>query len=341
MPTKHPPSVANDTGYGLLQHVKKKVERGRLSMTTTNDRPKQNVTKPHRQNLSPLLAGYASATISKTAASLPPFYDGVNKNKKASSESMTEGHEAFGAIPCESIVAGSTNIKLASGVTTNDELLPPTVDDITPSVEISAINDSHTHVATGNALVDVSKVSQSIANSAVPLDSSRQISDIIPDKRGNLKIGDDYEKGDPWDKFMSDKIKGQYFAVAVGRNEHSFGIYDDLTRFKQEIEGYPTSLYQSCESYTEAHQYLESYLDNIAHEKMEISTVISKIRFLRSATTTSHAVVADGTSDIDNHSQPNILPDRRTVIQKHLRKNTMSPQQNFIAGKTFLSEKLV
>jgi hypothetical protein len=125
----------------------------------------------------------------------------------------------------------------------------------------------------------------------------------------------------------------------VGRNEHSFGIYAELKRFKQEIEGYPTSLYQSCESYTEAHQYLESYLDNIAHEKMEISTVISKMRFLRSATTTSPAVVADGTSDIDNHSPPNILPDRRTVIQKHPRKNIMSPQQNFIAGKKFLSEK--
>jgi hypothetical protein len=275
---------------------------------------------------------YASATISKTAASLPPFDDGVNKNKKASSESMMEGHEAFGATPSESI--------LASGVTTNDELLPPTVDDITPSVEISAINDSHTHVATGNALVDVSKVAQSIANSAVPLDSSRQSSDISPDKRGNLKIDDDYEKGDPWDKFTSDEIKGQYFAVALGRNEHSFGIYADLTRFKQEIEGYPTSLYQSCESYIEAHQYLEKYLDNSAHEKMEISTIISKMRCLRSATTTSPAVVADGTSYIDNHSPPNIMPDRRTVIQKHPWKNTMSPSKILLRVKCFFLRNL-
>jgi hypothetical protein len=206
---------------------------------------------------------------------------------------------------------------LTSGVTTNDELLPPTVDDVTPSVETSAINDSHTHVAMGNPSVDVSKVAQYIANSAVPLDSSIQISDISPDKTGNLKIGDDYEKCDPWDKFTSDEIKGQYFAVAVGRNEHSFGIYADLTRFKLEIEGYPTSLYQSCDSYTEAHQYLESYLNNVAHEKVEISTVISKMPFLRSATTTSPAVQADGTSDIDNHSQPNIMPDTRTDIRKH------------------------
>jgi hypothetical protein len=146
---------------------------------------------------------------------------------------MMEGHEAFGATPSEIIVAGSTNIKSASGVTANEELLPPTVDDITPSVGISAINDSHTHVATGNALVDVSKVAQSIANSAVPVDFSRQISDLSPDKRGNLKIDDNYDQGDLWDKFTSDEIKGQYFALAVGRNEHSFGIYADLTRFKQ------------------------------------------------------------------------------------------------------------
>jgi hypothetical protein len=76
-------------------------------------------------------------------------------------------------------------------------------------------------------------------------------------------------------------------------------------------------LYQSCESYTEAHQYLERYLNNVAHEKVEVSTVISKMPFLRSATTTSPAVKADGTSDIDNHSQPNILPDTITDIQKH------------------------
>jgi hypothetical protein len=139
---------------------------------------------------------------------------------------------------------------------------------------------------------------------------------------------------------MCDEIKGQYFAVAVGRNEHSFGIYADLTKFKQEIEGYPTSLYQSFESYTEAHQYLEKYLDNIAHEKMEITTVISKMQLLRIATTTSPAVVADGISYIDNHYPPNILRDRRTVIQKYPRKNTMSPRQNFIAGKTFLSDKV-
>jgi hypothetical protein len=85
---------------------------------------------------------------------------------------------------------------------------------------------------------------------------------------------------------------------------------------------------------------LERYLNNVAHDKVEISTVISKMPFLRSATTTSPAVQADGTADIDNHYQPNILPDTNTDIQKHPRKKTISPQQNVMAGKTFLSEKL-
>jgi viroplasmin and RNaseH domain-containing protein len=55
----------------------------------------------------------------------------------------------------------------------------------------------------------------------------------------------------------------------VGRNENSFGIYADLRKFKEQIEGFPTCVYQSCDSYTEARQYLEQYrLGNIGNEKM-------------------------------------------------------------------------
>jgi hypothetical protein len=166
----------------------KKIERGRLSTTTINDRPKRQVTKPDKQNLSPLLAGYASATISKTAAflppfndgvNLPPFDDGVNQTKKTRLESITDGHEAIVVMPSEGILAGSTNTKLTSNVTTSDKFLPPTVDDVIPPVETSAINDKDTHVATGSPLVYVSNIA-SIENSAVPLDSSSEISDIIP-----------------------------------------------------------------------------------------------------------------------------------------------------------------
>jgi hypothetical protein len=124
----------------------------------------------------------------------------------------------------------------------------------------------------------VSQLSQPIASYTIPPDnwyeSTGQISDISPEKRRNLKIDEDYIQGDPRDKFSFDEIKEQYFAVAVGKNENGFGIYADLIKFKYQIEGFPTCLYQSCESYTEARQYLEQYLqENFGNEKMEITSM--------------------------------------------------------------------
>jgi hypothetical protein len=136
MPTKHPPSVGDDSGDGISQPVRKKFERGRLSTTTTIDRPKRKVTKQDKQNPSHFLAGYASAKMSKTAAFLPPiddgenvppFDDGVNQTKKTSLEYITEGHESVVVLPSEGIFAGNTNTKLISNVTTTDKVLPPTV----------------------------------------------------------------------------------------------------------------------------------------------------------------------------------------------------------------------
>jgi hypothetical protein len=150
---------------------------------------------------------------------------------------------------------------------------------LSPPVGTSTINNSPADVATANNLVEgVSQLAQPVASSTIPPDnryvSTGQISDISPDKRGNLKIDEDYEQGDPWDKFSFDEIKGQYFAVAVGKNENSFGIYADLRKFKEKIEGFPTCLYQSCDSYTQAHQYLEQYLqENIGNETMEITVM--------------------------------------------------------------------
>jgi hypothetical protein len=64
------------------------------------------------------------------------------------------------------------------------------------------------------------------------------------------------------------------------------------------------------------------------------------MRLLLSATPTSPAIRADGMSDIDIDSPPDIQREGRTIIQKHPQKNKMSPQRYFIAGKTFLSEKV-
>jgi hypothetical protein len=64
------------------------------------------------------------------------------------------------------------------------------------------------------------------------------------------------------------------------------------------------------------------------------------MRLLRSATTTSPAMRADGMSDIDIDSPPNIHREQKSIIQKHTQKNKMSPQQNFIAGKKIYVSKL-
>jgi hypothetical protein len=65
-----------------------------------------------------------------------------------------------------------------------------------------------------------------------------QISVTRPEKKEKLKDDEDYdtgEKGDPWDKFALSEINDQYYAVAVGKNENSIGIYVDVRKFKEEI----------------------------------------------------------------------------------------------------------
>jgi hypothetical protein len=63
-----------------------------------------------------------------------------------------------------------------------------------------------------------------------------KISVTRPEKKGTLKNDEDYElgeQGDPWDKFALSDINGQYYAVAVGKIENSFGIYADVRKFKE------------------------------------------------------------------------------------------------------------
>jgi viroplasmin and RNaseH domain-containing protein len=62
--------------------------------------------------------------------------------------------------------------------------------------------------------------------------------------------------------------------VAVGKNENSFSIYADLRTFIHQIEGYPESLYESCDSYDQAHKYLEAYLHKEKrNETMEMTAI--------------------------------------------------------------------
>jgi hypothetical protein len=124
-----------------------------------------------------------------------------------------ERAEVLGAKPSDTIVAASTNIKSASGLAMNKEVSPTTVEVLSPPVGTSTINNSPADVVTANYLVEgVSQLAQPVASSTIPPDnryvSTGQISDISPDKRGNLKIDEDYEQGDPWDKFSFDETKG-------------------------------------------------------------------------------------------------------------------------------------
>jgi hypothetical protein len=96
-------------------------------------------------------------------------------------------------------------------------------------------------ITTANFLAHgVSKLAEPVANNTIGPDNicelTGQISVTRPERKGNLKDDEDYEKGekgDPWDKFALSEINDQYYAVAVVKNENSFGIYADVRKFKE------------------------------------------------------------------------------------------------------------
>jgi DNA repair exonuclease SbcCD ATPase subunit len=58
------------------------------------------------------------------------------------------------------------------------------------------------------------------------------------------------------------------------KHENSFGIYADVRKFKEEIEGFPASLYESCKSCAQAHKYLEEYLhQEKGNQQMEVTAI--------------------------------------------------------------------
>jgi hypothetical protein len=92
MPTKnHSSSTNGSKDDSTAQPVKKKLQRGRLSTTRSQDRPKHNASRPDKHNVAPLLVEYASAKTSKTAPSLPPISLGDSKTKSNISQSQGGG----------------------------------------------------------------------------------------------------------------------------------------------------------------------------------------------------------------------------------------------------------
>jgi hypothetical protein len=151
-------------------------------------------------------------------------------------ETVVEGSEVLGATPSDTIEAIITKTKYVSSLAKVNTVFPTTVEVMPPPVGTSTINNSPADVATANDVIEgVSQLAQPVASYNIPPDnlyeSTRQISDSIPDKGGDLKNDEDFEQGDPWDKFSSSESKGQYSAVAAGKNENSFGIYADLRKF--------------------------------------------------------------------------------------------------------------
>jgi hypothetical protein len=81
MPTTSPSTNTDATEDGLTKPVKKKVQMGRLPTTRSHNHPNWNASRPNKHDVEPLLADYASAKTSKTAASLLTNSLGCNKNK--------------------------------------------------------------------------------------------------------------------------------------------------------------------------------------------------------------------------------------------------------------------
>jgi hypothetical protein len=137
MPTENPSTSTNGSEDGLTEPVKKKLQRGRLSIARSQDPPKRNASRPDKHNVAPLLAEYASAKTSRTAASLPPIYLGDNKTKSKTNQSQGGGKRRMerdvdsvtmpdnmeGAADTQTDVAG-TQIKSAASSVTVMELLP-------------------------------------------------------------------------------------------------------------------------------------------------------------------------------------------------------------------------
>jgi viroplasmin and RNaseH domain-containing protein len=134
-----------------------------------------------------------------------------------------------------------------------------------------------------------------------------------------------------------------------------FGINADLRKFKEEVEGFPENLYESCNSYAQAHKYLEEYLhQEKGNQEMEMTTIalatlkknhvlvyedltkkqqdhartlkkgiyaennMIQMRILWSVTTISPTIQTDALSDIDINSPPAIRREPKNPRPKHI-----------------------
>jgi hypothetical protein len=62
---------------------------------------------------------------------------------------------------------------------------------------------------------------------------------------------------DPWDFFLTTEVTGSDYTVAGGKLFGIFRIYADVKKFLMEVNGMVGILFKVCESFSEAHLYLE------------------------------------------------------------------------------------
>jgi hypothetical protein len=149
--------------------------------------------------------------------SLPPISLGDNKTKRSTDPSQ-DGVNQKNAVELGNSRRGSRG----PGGYTFGHHRGGNYQNYSQGFAASTINNSPDDVAAANDLIEgVSQLAQPVASSTIPpanpYESTWQISESSQDKRGNLKIDEDYEQGDPWDNFSFGEINGQYFAVAVGK----------------------------------------------------------------------------------------------------------------------------
>jgi hypothetical protein len=61
-------------------------------------------------------------------------------------------------------------------------------------------------------------------------------------------------------KCVTSEVTGSYYAIARGKGFDRFGTYADVNKFLFEVSGVVGSLFNVCESYSEAHLYLKEHL---------------------------------------------------------------------------------
>jgi hypothetical protein len=96
MPTKnHSSSTDGSEDGSTAQRVKIKYEVVKGKIIDNKKPNKKPGSRPDKHNVAPLLAEYASAKTSKTAASLPPISFGDNKTKINISQSQGGGKKGW------------------------------------------------------------------------------------------------------------------------------------------------------------------------------------------------------------------------------------------------------